>query len=290
MRYTSPEDARSDLFLSAAVYLFGPLIVGLVLQLVPLGQIPGVAAVLSIALPIVFTALVPYLLIRYRKESLRDYLQGTAGVTLGLWLAVPILVAAGLVLLLQGDTLQLALPVARVTRLDGAFLVAQELVQWAGLAALAWYATIKAQDAFRLQPQTIQEATAEIGRILAIVAVVSILLLSLTPAGSGLFARTLTLACAPLGIAGAVVLALRRLRSPSSTSRSVLLTPTVLLALGVFQLTLDPRRLVPSLYLAALFGGVGLLIGLIHESRKSFYAVLALAAVVALLSPALLVG
>ncbi len=66
--YTSTEDARSDLFLSGAVFLFGGIIVQAVLRIIPLDRIPGLGAVLAVVLPLVTTVLVPYLLIRYRKE------------------------------------------------------------------------------------------------------------------------------------------------------------------------------------------------------------------------------
>ncbi|MGH8909178.1 MAG: hypothetical protein ACRD0K_22460 [Egibacteraceae bacterium] len=283
MRYTSPEDARSDLFLSAAVFLLGPLIVDLILGpggVIPLERIPAVRSVLSIVRPIVFTVLVPYLLIRYRRESVRDYAQGRGGFSSGLLLAAPIVLCAGLASLLESG--RLALPVLALSDLGGALLVAPRLVVCVGLVGLAWYATVKARDAFRLDPRTIREGVWEIGRVLAIIAGVATLLLSLPSLSrpSLSFPGLLALMLPPLGVAGAVLLALRRLRGPNSTSRAVLLTPVVLLAITAFSLA----ALVPSLYTAAMYGGIGLLTGMIHESRQPFPAVLALALAIALMT------
>ncbi|MGH8929077.1 MAG: hypothetical protein ACRDZO_00155 [Egibacteraceae bacterium] len=283
MRYTSPEDARSDLFLSAGVFLFGPLILRLVLDIIPLQRIPGGAAVLSVALPIVCTVLVPYLLIRYRKESLRDYVEdgGTAGFSLGLLLTTPIVGAVVLALVIRpGPLAALGVPALALSS-DVAGTVAQ-VVSWVGSVALAWYATVKARDAFRIVPKTFREGTLEIGRILAIIAAVATLLVSLRlMLNAGRFDPIVVLL--PLGVAGAVWLALRRLAGPSTTSRSVLLTPTLLLALSGFTLALNALDIV--LHEAAIYAGIGLLIGMIQESRRSFYAVLALSLALALFTP-----
>jgi hypothetical protein len=281
MRYTSPEEARSDLFLSVAVFLFAPWVIELILRIIPLQRIPGVSEVLVIMLPIVTTVLVPYLLIRYRKESIQDYLQRgrKTGFMFGLMLAAPIVLSAALQSLLEGNALAQALPILQLTDPNGVLLVAQRLVQWVGLAALAWYATVKAQDAFRPDPKTIRQGTFEIGRVLAIVAGVATLLLSLRRPTVASF---LALALGPLGVAGSCGLALRWLRGPSSTSRAALLTPTVLLAISVFMLTFEPVALVVSLYAAALYGGIGLLIGIIQQGRQPFFVVLALALALAL--------
>jgi hypothetical protein len=283
MRYTSPEEARSDLFLSVAVFLFGGLVIALILRIIPLQRIPGVSEVLGIVVPIVTTVLVPFLLIRHRKESIQDYLQqgGKTGFMFGLVLAAPIVLSTALQSLLEGNTLAQALPILQLTAPNGVLFVAQRLVLWVGSVALAWYATVKAEDAFRPDPKTIRQGTVEIGRVLAIIAGVTTLLLSLRRPTVASF---LALALGPLGVAASCGLALRRLRGPSSTSRAALLTPTALLAIGVFRLTFEPVALVGSLYGVALYGGIGLLIGIIHQSRQPFFVALALALALALAS------
>src|SRR5690606_6192744 len=58
--YTSPDEARSDLFLAGAVYVFGGIVIALLLDILPLQRIPGVDIGLALVLPIVTTALVPH--------------------------------------------------------------------------------------------------------------------------------------------------------------------------------------------------------------------------------------
>ncbi|MGH8904134.1 MAG: hypothetical protein ACRDYA_21245 [Egibacteraceae bacterium] len=281
MRYVSSEEARSDLFLSAAVYLIGPLVVELLLELVPLRRIPGVAAVLAIALPLVYTVLVPYLLIRYRKESVRDYLprSGHQAFAFGLLLALPIVVATLLATLLDGIPFQEAVPVLLADEPVGALLIAQRLASWLGVAALAIYATGKARDAFRSDPKTVRAAALEIARVLGIVVSVTALVLLLANQAS------VTRLLLPLGIASAVAIAYSRPRGPSSTSRAVLLTPTLILALPAF--TLSPVGFLQGLYFGALLAGIGLVIGMLEESRRPTYGALAIALVIALVSPIL---
>jgi len=280
MRYTSPDEARSDLFLSAAVFLIGPLIVSLILEIIPLGALPGVGVVLGLLLPVVYTVLVPYLLIRYRKESIRDYTRPGAGsgFGIGLLLAAPIIAATVLLFVAAGTEPAQALPVLRVQGPQGALVVLQRLLAWLGVAGLGIYATGKARDAFGHDPRTLRDGTLEIGRILGIVAVVATLLLFVSGT-----ADALELVLPALGVAAAIWIALSRMRGPGTTSRAVLLTPTVLLALGVFTLAFN--AFVQSAYRAALYAGFGLLIGILMEGRNSAYAVLALALAIALLSP-----
>jgi hypothetical protein len=282
MRYTTPDEARSDLFLSGAVFLFGPLILGLVFDTLRISSVPVVNDVLQVLLPLLTTLLVPYLLIRYRKETIGEYTRpgGGENVVFGLLMAAPIVLASLLPFVLEPTVLPRAVPVLLVTQAEGALLVVQRLALWVGLVGLAVYATVKARDAFRLDPKTLREAVIEIGRVLAIVAAVAAVLLLVTGAGS-----PLELFLPPLGVAASVWLGLRRLRGPSSTSRSVLLTPTVLLALGVFTLSFNALAFVQGAYNAALFGGVGLLVGLCMEGRRSGTAALVLALAIALLSP-----
>lgn len=280
MRYVSSDEARSDLFLSAAVFLIGPLVVEILLGIIPLQRIPGVPPVLQIALPVVYTVLVPYLLIRYRKESVRDYL-GKGGVqafALGLLLALPVVGTAVSGMLLERGSLQEAVPILLVTQPGRIVDLAAGLAFWLGLAALAVYVTVKARDAFRSDPQTLRNAAMEIARVLAAVAAVTTLLLLL--ANRVMLSSVLL----PLGVAGAVALALYTLRGPSSTSRAVLLTPVLLLSLQ-YVLTFSTVNFVERLYFGTLLAGIGLVFGVLEESTYSAYGALAMALVIALASP-----
>jgi hypothetical protein len=280
MRYVSSEEARSDLFLSAAVYLVGPLIVEILLGFIPLRRIVGVTAGLEVVLPLVYTVLVPYLLIRYRRESVRDYFSkgGGQAFAFGLLLALPVVATAVPGMLVEGGSVQEAVPVLLATQPATIVGFAEGLTFWAGLAALAVYATVKARDAFRSDPQLIRNAGMEIARVLGVIAVVVTILL--------LLARRAQLSSVllPLGVAGAVALALSRVRGLSSTSRAILLTPVLLLALQ-YILTFDPGNFVERLYFATLLGGIGLVFGVLQESTYSAYGALAMALVIALATP-----
>ena len=277
--YTSTEDARSDLFLSGAVYVFGPLVIQILRDLLRLDALPGVGLALAILVPIATTALVPFLLMRYRNESLGQYGYG-AGLPpnfgVGLLLAAPIIVAVVLGGLLVGDPLS-GIAIGTVIRAGGSVntligLLAR-LLTWLGLGFLAVYATVKARDAFRSDIRTVRDETIWLGKILAAVAAVAVsiaLLLTLPGQRGGLGLAPLLLL--PLGVAGSVGMLLRTLRGPSATSRATMITPVVLLALGPFHLSFSGTALALGVWQAALFAGVGLVIAALQESRRSALA------------------
>jgi len=289
--YTSTEDARSDLFLSGAVYIIGPAVIAILRDLLPLDAIPGMTVALGLSLPFVTTALVPILLMRYRDESLGQYGYG-AGLPpnfgVGLLLASPIILASVVGAILAGDPLS-GVGVGEVVRTGGAFgallgLIIR-LISWLGLGFLAVYATVKARDAFRSDYRTVRDETLWLGRIVAAVAAVavSIALLLILPGqddGFGLVSLLLL----PLGVAGSVALLLRMLRGPSATSRATMLTPVVLLALGPFQLSFSGTALALAVWYAAMYAGIGLVIAALQESRRSAVACLGLTLAIALLT------
>jgi len=288
--YTSTEDARSDLFLSGAVYVIGPAVFQIVRNLLRLDLIPGATSLLELVIPVATTALVPYLLMRYRGESFGQYGYG-AGLPpnfgVGLLMALPIVVAsvvAGLVM--AGDPLAGLGITAVIVGQPLAFLA--RLLSWVGLGFLAVYATVKARDAFRSDYRTVREETITIGRVLAMVAVagVSVALLLTRPGEVGLAGGELFAAIVlpPLGVAGSVGLLFRLLRGPSATSRATMLTPVVLLALGPFQLSFSLTGIALSVSRAAAYAGVGLVVGALQESRRSAVAILGLTLAIALLS------
>ena len=288
--YTSTEDARSDLFLSGAVYVIGPAVFQIVRNLLRLDLLPGATTVLELVIPVATTALVPYLLMRYRGESFGQYGYG-AGLPpnfgVGLLMALPIVVAsvvAGLVM--AGDPLARLGITAVIVGQPLAFLA--RLLSWVGLGFLAVYATVKARDAFRSDYRTVREETITIGRVLAMVAVagVSVALLLTRPGEVGLAGGELFAAIVlpPLGVAGSVGLLFPLLRGPSATSRATMLTPVVLLALGPFQLSFRLTGIALSVSLAAAYAGVGLVVGALQESRRSAVAILGLTLAIALLS------
>jgi hypothetical protein len=288
--YTSTEDARSDLFLSGAVYVIGPAVFEIVRNLLRLDTVPGATTLLELVIPAATTALVPFLLMLYRGESFGQYGYG-AGLPpnfgVGLLMALPIVVASVLTgLVVAGDPLAGLGITALLVGQPLAFL--SRLLSWVGLGFLAVYATVKARDAFRSDYRTVREETITIGRVLAMVAVaaVSIALLFTSPADANLDAGRLFAAIVLplLGVAGSVGLLFPLLRGPSATSRATMLTPVVLLALGPFQLSFSVSGIAQSVSYAAAYAGVGLVVGALQESRRSAVAIVGLMLAVAVLS------
>lgn len=288
--YTSTEDARSDLFLSGAVYVIGPAVFQIVRNVLRLDLIPGMTVVFALLIPVATTALVPYLLMRYRNESFGQYGYG-AGLPpnfgVGLLLAVPIVVASVL-----AGTITQGAPLAGLgivgLLLGSPLAVVQRVLTWVGLGFLAVYVTVKARDAFRSDYRTVRDETIALGRILGMVAAaaVSIALLFTAPGAGGFNAGQLAAAIAllPLGVAASVLLVIQTLRGPSATSRATMLTPVVLLALGPFQLAFNVSELALTVAFAVAYAGVGLVIAALQESRRSAVAGLGLTLAIALLS------
>jgi hypothetical protein len=291
--YTSTEDARSDLFLSGAVFVIGPAVIEILREILRLDRVPGVPLLLAILAPIATTALVPILLMRYRNESFGQYGYG-AGLPpnfgIGLLLASPIIIAGLLGATLAGDPLA-GIGIGEIIRTGAApasllgLLI--RLLSWLGLGFLAAYATVKARDAFRSDFRTVRDETIGLGKVLAAVAAVAVslaLLLLPQQLGGSLGLSLMPLLLLPVGVAGSVVLLLRTLRGPSATSRAIMLTPVVLLAVGQIDFSFDITSLALSVWRAAMYAAVGLIIGALQESRRSALAGLGLTLAIAVLS------
>ena len=275
--YVSPEDARSDLLLAGAVFVFGPIVLSLLLVVFPLTRIPGVSQALPLLVPALVTVAVPVALVRYRGERWSTFGFGRprSGLGAGALLAVPLVVASILSEVALGRAPTDAVPLAWAGQPAWLLVVLSRLVTWIGLAVLAAYVTTKARDAFRMDFSTIPEGMARIGRILAIVAAVAAgLRLVTTGAVSSL--------ALPLAAALTVYLVWRGVKGPSSTGFAVLLTPTVLLAVGSFLLSFQPARLIESVWTGAMIAGLGLAMGALRESRGSAWPLIGLALVIAL--------
>jgi hypothetical protein len=280
--YTDPEEARSDLLLSGAVYVFGPLLLG---ALGFLFRVPVLGEVLLIVAPLLTTIVVPVLLARYRKERLADYgFTGNrvAGLRLGLILAAPLVLA-----IILGPLFARQPAVNTVPALFGGadpVAVAANAAGWVGLTGLALYATVKARDAFRLNPVALRPAIQQIGSILGIVAGVAALLLLIAARGQ----IDLTLLLVPLGAAAAVALLWRQLGVAGNTTKPALITPVVLLAirpLNLLSVFGNPLGFLESAWLGAFAGAIGLLVGATLEGRGTAWPAVALGVTLALLVP-----
>jgi hypothetical protein len=289
--FTSTEDARSDLFLSGAVYVIGPAVFDILRSLVPVDRIPGVTILLGLLIPVATTALVPYLLMRYRNEAFGQYGYG-AGLPpnfgVGLLLALPLITASMLTGLVVGGNPLNGLGLVAVPGGEALTLIAR-LLSWVGLGFLAVYATVKARDAFRSDYRTVRDETIGLGRILAVVAAVaiSVALLFTAPGTGGLGGGAQVFALLgllPLGVAASVALVLWLIRGPSATSRATMVTPVVIMALGPLQLSFNLQTLALTVRQAVVYAGIGLVIAALQESRRSAVATLGLTLAIALLT------
>jgi len=282
--YTDPEEARSDLLLAAAVYLFGPLLLEGVAGLY---RVPVLGSLLLIVAPLLTTALVPVLMARYRKEPGSHYgltRDRASGLQSGAVLALPLIAAVAAVFALTRDVLPSTLPALFVGEapVRGTVALLANLAAWVGLTVLAVYATVKARDAFRSDLRSVRDGVLEVGRILAIAGGAAAVLLLAS------VARTPAVVLLPLGVAGGVYLLLRGLRGPSTTSRAALVAPVVLLALRPFNLIAlfgDPTTFVASVRSAAILGAVGLIVAAALESRRTAWTAAGLAVSLALFVP-----
>lgn len=288
--YTNTEDARSDLFLAGAVFLFGGIILRVLLNIVPLGRIPFVAPLLAIVLPLVTTVLVPFLLIRYRGEPWSMYGLGSFSPTAfgyGALLGVPMVVAGLMGALAAGLPPASAVPVAGITGTGGLDVLVRT-AQWLGFALLAVYGTVKARDAFRGDAQPLDQGARAIAKILGLAVVAAVILLLLSLGARGVLLGNLEAAVGiilmPLGVATALVVVLGQIRGAGSTTRPTLITPAVLLGLAGFQISFNAVAFVTAVYLGGLLALLGLLVGILQEWRRSAWAAIGLMLVIAVLS------
>lgn len=298
MYHMSREDARSDLLLSGAVFIFGPIALSILLRALGIGAVLGGGAsgqLLRIVLVVAVTMLVPLLLMNYRQERPAAVLGlggGDRTVPVGALAALPLLAVGAVLLLLALGGRGLGAPTgplvgehALLALLAGDVLtVVARLLAWVGVLGLALYATVKARDAFGGEPARVEDVAWRIGRILVIAAAVTTVLAAITTLAQTRDVITLVgIVLWPLGVAAAVWLVLRRTGGAGSTTLPTLITPTVIGAVGNLHLSLfNPADLVLSLYWVTLSGGLGLAAGILAERTRRGGGVLALAVLIAL--------
>lgn len=283
--YTSPEEARSDLFLSGAAYVFGGTLLGILFSITGLDRLPGLGTALGFVLPLLTTVLVPVLLMRYRGESLRDLGLGGSGdpsVLPGLLAGLPLVAAAVAASALASRPVAGALPVLNLGGRAGVASLAIGVLQWLGIAFLAFYGTVKARDAFRGDAQALDDCVVRIGRFIGIAAGVAVVLLILAFFNRLDGGDVLALLAYPIGVAAAVAVALRVTPGSGSTTMPTILTPVVLLALGPFAITFNATALVLTIYGTALYAGLGLVVAVLVERTRRGAGVLVLALVLGL--------
>lgn len=286
--YTSTEDARSDLMLAGAVFVFGPLVVGVLLELIPLHTVPGVLPVLAILLPLATTVLVPFLLIRYRREPWSMYGLGSFSAptfTLGVLLGLPLTVAMVLVGLIAAGAPTATVPLVHALSGEGVLRLLARLAHWLGYALIAVYGTVKARDAFRGYAEELPARAWALARIIGIAVAITAGLLLLTLSAQGMTEGALEavaqILLPPLGVGVAVVVVLRQLPGRSTTTKATLLTPVVLMILAVATVVFNAQALVRSAYFAAIFALFGLVVGVLQEWRHSAWGAIGLGLVIA---------
>lgn len=290
--YTSTEDARSDLFLSGAVFLFGGIIVQAVLRIIPLDRIPGVRLPLVVALPLVTTVLVPFLLIRYRKEPWSMYGLGRvsgSALGFGLVLTAPLALAGVVVALIAQAPPASSIPLTGVDSLAGVELVLVRTARWVGMVLLAVYGTVKARDAFRGEHQALYDGARQVGSILAVAVAVAAVLLLASMAAQGRLGASLAvpaeLLLMPLAVVAAAVVVLGSTRHAGTTTRPTLVTPAVLMGLAAIRgLGFDAVAFVTTIFLVGLLALLGLVVGMLQESRGTAWGAVGLGLGVATLT------
>jgi hypothetical protein len=286
--FMSSEDARSDFILAGAAMLFGGIAVALLMALpiYPSGGLLG--QLLAIGWVFVLTALVPILLVRYRKQGLEGYgLQGERSALLrGVLVAVPI-VAAGIlhtwpvsgVGALFGrlrsaalfDSPTVAQPASGPSVVTDLFL-ALLLVGVVAIGATVFYGfmTTRARDGFRRHDITVTEGLRTYGMGAAVAGLVLGLLQALASSMSIVTPLIMVVA-----LVVTLLLADRLVPANAQTSRSTLLAPAivgvvaqVLAAGGLFR-----GDLLYGLFTGVLAAGLVIVVAALIESRTAAWAV-----------------
>ncbi len=286
--WMSTEDARSDVILAGATAVFGVSLIRFVQRLpfYPSGGIVG--TVLNLGWLFALTGLVPYLLTRHRKLGADSYGldTGRQGLTAGLVLAVPIVVAGFLRgLPVRGSVWQAALgrfsplvagdptvggELASASGLVLDALVAVALVVLLAVGALLLYSflTVRGRDAFARHDLSATEAIRTFGMGSAAAALLFGLLRSL---GSDVGVLGVLINVAALVVV--VLLADRLVPAPAQTTRSAILTPLVV---AVLMALLPALRgdLLFGLYVGSLAAGLVAVIAALIEGRAFAWAVI----------------
>ncbi len=278
--WVDPAEARSDFVLAAAVALFGPLVISLLIRVLPWAFRDPSGLYLRAGLLFAFTGLVPLLLARYREQGREAFgLEGPKdGLLAGLLLAIPVVVLGVVSIRLDRS--------ARLTRaLAGVFgaafgnpvtvlgVVANVLALFAGALLLYMFLTVKARDGFAHTPITQLEALRTYGMAAAAAAGALGLLVALQVRATPW--RPLLSA---LALAALVLVADRLVTPGATTTRATVLAPAaVALLVGVELLG---RNLLPTLYQGVLAAGFVVVVAVLVETRRYAWATLPLFAAV----------
>lgn len=296
--YISPDDAKTDVILAAAVAVLGVSLRAFVVQL-PLYPAPGlIGALLDLAWIVAITALVPWLLARYRGDGLAAFgITGSGGVAAGVLVAVPVAVLGVLVQVLYGSAAgvllgRVAAPAgATIDVVDVAIGVARVALLSLGAIVLVGFLTVRAREAFPRSPDThLTQLLRTAGLGAMAVAAVGGLLGSIGR-GPALLALLNVLA-----LVAVVLLADRLVPAGITVPRTTVIVPVVVVVVGKVFATggLFFGDLIGGLTTGALALGVTLAIAGLSQTRRGTAA--AIPVVIAVhwwptcLSPVVLAG
>lgn len=276
--YMSTDDARSDFFLAAAVYVIGPTLLSALLRSTG-GLFSGTVGqwLLAVGVPVLLIAAMPLYLMRYRDESWSSLLRGSGDAApLGLALVAPVVVGVLLGDLIAGGGL--------VDGLTGTFqnpiILVGRVLRWLSIAVLAVFLWRRAEYAFRsiserMEVLVTRAAAATIGASV----VASLLLLPRV--------STIGFVMAPLGFAAAWFLATRLVPATGMGEQWQVYAPLITLALGpleIFALLTDPLDFLVGLRTAGMVAGFGLLSVMALSAGKGPRMPIVMAAAFALLT------
>lgn len=276
--YLDADDARSDFFLTAAIYVIGPTILSLLIS-----NSGSVLAnqfgvwLLAIGTPLLLNAAMPLYLMRYRGERWGLLVSGTAdAIPLGLTAGAAVVVGTVLGDLAGGTSVTEAIT---GTFQDPAILTSRVL-RWLTLALLTVFLYRRAEYAFRsiTEQQSVLTQRAAIATVGS--AVVATLLL--LPRGLSVFS-----VLAPLGFGVAYLLATRLFAARGAGLQWQFYSPLIVIALGpldVFSLLLNPINFLTGLRAAGMITAFALVTIMGLAAGKGGRLGLVMAAVIALLS------
>ena len=263
--YLSADDARSDFFLAAAVYVIGPTLIQLLLRAIP-GLQSGtvVVTVIAILVPFVTIAAMPLFLLRYREGSFAALRSGGGrSVATGAGIAAVFAAALALGEVLGGGQLGFLADQVPLTA------VIALAVRWASLAVLALFLYLRAEYAFRPISEQQHTLVRQAGLACVGTAVVGTVLLLLA-------GRPIASVLPAAGLAGMYLLAERQLPQTGVGERWWVWAPVITLALGpieIFSIFFGGSEFLASAQQAAVVALFGLVVGMgLHARRGALLA------------------
>jgi hypothetical protein len=288
--YVTSEDARSDVILAGATTLFGGFAVGLLARLPFYPRSGLLPVILGVVWVFVLTGLVPLLLARYRGDGIAAFGLDAprSGWTVGVLLAVPVVVLGVLRQLVFADSVSAAL-LGRMGGASfsspllgdgGAALLGLGVVLQAalfvattlGTLLLVCFLTARGRTAFR-SPEV---STTELLRTFAMGATAVALVLGVLRSIGAAPLLPVLLHVAALAVL--VLLADRQVQPRELAARSAVLTPVVFVVVShVFAFGgLFRGDLLAGLYTGALGAATAAVVAVLLEGRRLAWAVVPL--------------